>query len=93
MPGHNAVTSAVGETSDSLRHNFITDRRNGLLRFGGAVTVDGVHLKVQGKHFYDSTLHFLEVKDKRPFSGLQFEIPNVTLLLREEPEQPNANNI
>ena len=93
LPGRNAVTSAVRETSDSLRHKFITDRRNGLLRFGGAVTVDGVHLNVQGKHFYDFKLHFLEVKDKGPFSGVQFEIPNETLLLLEEPEQPNANNI
>lgn len=32
------------------------------LKHGGAVSVDGVHFKANGKHYYDFTVHFMRVK-------------------------------
>ncbi len=55
--------------------------------------MDGAHLRIQGKRFYDFTLHFMEVKDKGPFYGVQFVIRNFTLLLVEGTDQTNARNI
>ena len=60
LPGRTAVTIAVGDISKNLRIKFVTEKKYGLLQFGGAVTVDGVHLKLQGKHYYDFTLHLLK---------------------------------
>ena len=33
--------------------------REGSLKNGGAVSVDVVHAKVSGKHFYDFRVHFM----------------------------------
>ena len=65
--GQKAVTNAVRDLSVSLRTKFVADMKEGLLKYCGAVACDGVHLKLQGKHYYDLTLHFMEVKDMGPF--------------------------
>ena len=57
------------------------------------MTVDGVHLKVQGKHLYDFTAHYIDVNEKGPFDDVKFEIKNVTLFLVEVPDSPSAKNI
>ena len=59
LPGRTAVTYAVRDISNNSRRKFVAEKKNGRLQFGGAVTVDGYHLKLQGKHYYDFTLHFL----------------------------------
>ncbi len=55
--------------------------------------MNGIHLRIQGKHFHDFTSYFIEVKEKGPFYGIQFVIRNVTLLLVDRSDQPNARNI
>ena len=67
--------------------------QNGLIHYGGAVTVDGVHLKVQGEHYYDFTKYFMQIYEQGPFSDAQFEIRNVNLMLVEGPDHPTAKNI
>ena len=93
LPGRTAVTSAVKELSEQLRSNFTSEVQNGLLEYGGAATIDGVHLKVQGKHYFDFTLHFMDIQEKGRFSKVEFKIRNVTLLVTEAPDHPNAKNI
>ena len=48
---------------------------------------------MQGKHYYDFTLHFKEIVYKGPFVDQQYQIPNLTLVLAEGTDQPNARNI
>ncbi len=79
--------------SSSLRQKFIAGAQNGLLKYGSAVTVDEVHLKVQSKHFYDFTLHFVRLQRKGPFQDVSFEVRTVTLLLVQGPDEPSAKNI
>ena len=93
MPGRTAVTSAVKELSKQLRSNFTSEVQNGLLQYGGAAIIDGIHLKVQGKRYFDSTLHFMDIQEKGRFSKVEFKIRNVTLLLTEAPDQPSAKSI
>ena len=42
LPRKVAVTKAIQEISDTLRQKFASRTKNGMLHFGGAVTVDGV---------------------------------------------------
>ncbi len=55
--------------------------KKGSLKYGGAITIDGVHLKVQGKLFNDFTLHYMEITNKEPFDSALFNMKNMTLLL------------
>ena len=93
LPGRIAVTNAVRDLRNKLRTKFVAERKDGLLQFGGAVTVDGVHLKLQRKHYYDFTLNFLEVKENGPFSDDSFFLQHVTLLLIDIPAIASAWNI
>ena len=93
LPGRTAVTTAVKELSDKARQNFIARMHSGKLRYGGAATIDSVHLKLHGRHYYDFTLHFMHIREKGPFAGVQFEIKTATLLLIEGLDSPTAKNI
>ena len=93
LPGRTAVTTAVKELRDESRQNFIAQMHSGKLRYGGAATIDGVHLNLHGRHYYDFTLHSMHFREKGPFSGVQFEIKTVPLLLVEGPDPPTAKNI
>ena len=57
LPSKPTVTNAVRDLSLPLRELFKANLDTGPLRFGGAVTVDGVHLKVKGTHYYDFAVH------------------------------------
>ena len=50
LPGRMGVSNAVKDISSYLRERLVAYIQKGRLRHEGAVTVDGVHLKVQGKH-------------------------------------------
>ncbi len=52
-----------------------------------------MHLRFQGKHFYDFSIHFMEMKEEGPFRTVEFYIRAVTLLLEEGPDIPSASNI
>ena len=72
--GRTDVTSAVKDLSNNLRQKYFSDVQNSYLRFGGAITIEGVHLKVHSKNNYDFTLHFIKIKEKGPFSDVQFTL-------------------
>ena len=93
LPGRTAVTNAVKDLSHKCRQDFVSELRKGSLQHGGAITIDGVHLKVQGKHFYDFNLHFMEVSVNGPLQGPTFKIRNIALLIVEGPDSPTAQNI
>ncbi len=57
------------------------------------MTIDGVYLKVNGKHFYDFTVHYISVKEKSPLADAEFEIKTRTLLIFEGADSPTASNI
>ena len=50
--------------------------------------MDGAHLNMKGKHYYDFPLHF-----KGPCVDQQYQIRDITRLLVEVADQPNATNI
>ena len=57
------VTNAFRELACSVREKFMANIQNGLLKHGSAVTVDGVNLKVQGRHYYDFSVHYMKVSE------------------------------
>ncbi len=93
FPGRTATTNAVKDISTKYRLRFINEMKKGSLKYGGEITIDNVHLKVQGKLFYDFTLHYMEINNKGPFDSSLFNMKNVTLLLIEGLETPSAQNI
>ena len=68
LPGRTAVTNAFRDISNNLRTKFVAEKKDGLLQFSGTAAVDKVYQKLQRKHYYDCTLHFLQVKENGPFS-------------------------
>ncbi len=59
-----------------MRKRLLIGIEEGMLRYGAAVTVDGVHLKLQGKHFYDFTVHLRKsrIKDHSKMCASTFEL-------------------
>ena len=92
LPGRTPVKSGVGEISKFLRQIFAAWIERKCLKYEGAVSVDGVHLKVKGRHFYDFTVHYVEVDTKKSFDEPVFRIRNLTLLLVESPPVPHTRN-
>ncbi len=93
LPGRTAVPNAFKEQSKESRRKFLELVQNGTLRYGGAVTIDGLHSKAHGKHFYDFTVHYISVKEKGLFADAEFEIKTPTLLIVEGPDSPTPSNI
>lgn len=61
---------------------------------GEAVTVDGVVLKEQNRHFYDFTLHHVEIKKGRTvLEQPEFNITATTILFVGGPEVSTAANL
>jgi len=89
-----AVSDAVSRIAAELRKSYtkvLHERKSGR---GDAVTVDGVTLKIQGKHYYDFTVHHMSIKKA---SGLlappTFGIKTSTILFMEGPVVANDANI
>ena len=86
-------TKAVKDLSHKYGQDLASEFRKGSLQYSGAIKIEVVHLKVQGKHFYDFTLYFMEVSDNGPFQKPTFKIRNITLLVVEMPNSPTTKNI
>ena len=94
LPSKYAVTSALTEIGCELRSKFKNVLEKKLIGLGGAVTVDGVSLKLQRRHYYDFTFHHIHViPSKTVIGNPEFEIKTTTALFLEGPEVPNAQNI
>ena len=92
-PGRTAVTSTIGEISKSLRQKFFVRIEFKSLRYGGVVSVDGVHIKVKGKYFYDFTVQYIEIGTKKTFDEPVPRTRKLTLLLVESPPVLSARNL
>ena len=93
LSGRTGVKNAVKDFSHKYRHDFASELRKGSLQHGVAIIIDGVYLKVQGKHFYDFILHFMEVNVNGPFQEPIFKIRNLRLLILEGSDSPTAQNV
>ena len=56
--GKNAVSKALEVSVRFIRTNFVKEMKKGCSGNGGVVSVDHVHLEVNGKHSCDFTIHF-----------------------------------
>ena len=83
LPGHTVVTNAVKDFGHKYRQYFSSELRKRSLQYDGAIKTDVLHLKVQGKHFYDFTLHFKDVSVNGLFQEPNFQIRNIILLIVE----------
>lgn len=63
------------------------------MALGRAMSVDGLTLKIQGKHYYDLTLHYFVEKPCIGPNGSTFVLKNDTRLLQLGPANSNAENI
>jgi len=94
VPSRTAVKNALERLAVQKRKNFARIFLESLESLGGAVTIDGVNLKVQGRHYYDFTVHHIDVV--RPKSVLdlpKFQLKTSTILFVEGPPVGTANNI
>ena len=93
LSGSTAITSAFKCLSSNLRQKFVVDVQNGCLRFGEANTIDGVCLRMHGKHYCNFPFQFLKISEKVPFPNVPFTLKNVIVVLVEAPDHPKAQNI
>ncbi len=77
----------------SVREIFLKEMKNACLKHSGALSVDGLHSKADGKQNYDFTVHFMRVKRENAHDDTTFQITNKRFILFEEPEVPTASNI
>lgn len=93
LPVRGAVRNPVRENGDSLRPRSVSEMQHVRLNYGGSVTVHGVHLKVHGKHFYDFTIHIMEIIETVTSDEMKFRNSDVTFQLVKRTSVPNARNI
>ena len=94
LPTKTAINSSLDELIGELQRKFGAKLKDSLLLQGGAVSIDGVTLKAQGRHFYDFTLHHVDiVKGQTVLEVPRFCMRATTVLLTESPEVGNAVNV
>lgn len=79
LPGRAAVTYVVRDLFASLLTRFEAYIKDLLPKYGLSITCGGIHLRLQGKPYYDLTLHVMEVKDIGTFEKVSFRLRNITL--------------
>jgi len=91
LPSAKTVREGVRKLSREARSEFSSEILPGALIMGGGMTCDGLSLKIQDKHFYDLTVHFMELGPRCALTGAQsFKIICRTLLLAEATEGETA---
>lgn len=94
LPSRTAVKSSLDRLEAHLKARFLKKLHVDLLKQGGAVSVDGVMLKLQGKHYYDFTIHHMEMKlSKNVVAFPKFSIKTSTILFMEGPSRSDALSI
>lgn len=94
LPSRTAVNSSVSRLANDLRKMFAARMERELKRIGGAITIDGLSLKLQGRHYYDFTLHYISIqKPKTVVDAPKFGIETSTILFLEGPNVASAENI
>lgn len=94
IPSRTAVTNALSRLAEEKRRKFARMLQDSLNDFGGAVTIDGVNLKLQNRHFYDFTVHHIHIcRGKTIHAAPTFDMKTTTILFVEGPRVGTAINI
>ena len=84
----------MSKTVEELRSTFGQYLKGHLLGIRGAVSIDGVTLRIQGRHFLDYTLHYLSVcKGRTILEPPKFAIKTTTILFVKGPEVTSGANL
>ena len=84
VPCRKTVSTALTKLAEDNRGEYKALLPE-MIKIGGAVTTDGVTLKVQDKQFYDLTIHYIECLTTSAFDATpKFVMRCRTLLLREK---------
>ncbi len=59
MPSLTVVTMSLEKLARQYQHQLRDKLRNSILSIGGAISINGVNITVQGKLYYDMTLHYV----------------------------------
>lgn len=90
---HPSIVSLI-ELILSLQNGFAQKLKQVILSRGGAISIYGVTLKVQGRYFYDFRLHYFNVvKRSGVIEPPQFKIKATTILFVEGPDFSTADNL
>ncbi len=74
--GRNTVTNTIIDISNLYRQNSMVEMNYSRISYVGDITVDDVHLKVQGRHYDEFTINFLDIFNKRLFDGIKSQLRN-----------------
>ncbi len=62
FPTKTAINSSLERMLHYWRTSFRKYLKNELMSSGGAMSIDGVTLKIKGRHFLDFTLHYMNIR-------------------------------
>ncbi len=93
LPTRTAIRSSLEKMVQKWRLSFRGYLNNELMSSGGAVSIDGMTLKIQARHFLDFTVHHIHVqKGKTALERPTFSIISSTILLIEGPDVGSGTN-
>ena len=93
LPTKTAINSSLEKMVHDWRISFSKYLKNELMSSGGAVSIDGVTLKIQGRHFLDFTVHHMHIrKGKTALERPTFSIISSTVLFVEGPDVGSGAN-
>lgn len=94
IPSRTGVKNAVQKLAVRKRQEFAKLLQEKYNALGGAITIDGVNLKLQNRHYYDFTIHHFDMKRSKAFLDAPvFGLKTTTILFIEGPAVGNAANI
>ena len=93
IPTKTAINTSLKTMVRERRDAFKEYLKKDLISTGGAVTIDGVTLKVQGRQFLDFTLHHFHMEKTKTLLELpRFSIKDSTILFIEGPDVSSGAN-
>ena len=94
MPTRTVLTAALNELPHEHCDKFQYLLKNEILAVVGAVSIYGVNLKVQRKHCYDVTLHYIKSESTNvPCGPSKVQICKQTIVLIDGSYVPSAANL
>ena len=94
LPSRTAINVSIKEILERERTKFAEDLGLILKNVGGAVSIDSATLKIQGRHYIDFTLQYVEViRQKDVVSAPKFKIQSKTILFVESSDVTSGINL
>lgn len=94
MPSRKSVTKSLSCIVNKLQRKFEADLRNDVIKRERGISIDGLTLTFQGRHYYDVTLHYMEIEKPKMFQdNCSIRVCNKTILLTEGPKVQSAISI